>query len=284
MRRDPSLHIRLSDLQIVLSSLGYKDPAGMADKILEKAHPYRITNRYVVQAKAKATKQITRAIQAGSIPVEYFEGLLSQERLAANHRAVKTIRSSSPEYLVLKEVAQLAYDFVEYYDIQPPEAGYRAYISMGLKLMGKKFSIPRFKTYNAKIGQKYEAYYAINADTDKEGTDAFHQHWQAAMKRYAGLEEDLSRDDEKYVCMLYGRQEADENDALYSDWIAAQFDGLAFLNAIPNPNQFFGENAANRYSEYIQKMNIKKKKVGGYSYRDAETKNNIEKFRANRAG
>lgn len=282
MHRDPSIHIRLSDFNKIIRTLGYVGVVG--EDVFREAVKYKITGRHVVTGKAKTVKKASRIVAAAGIPIELFEGMLNTERLGASHKNAKPVRPSSPEYITLKEVAQLATDFTQHYGIQPPEHGYRTFIRLGLKLMGRKYSLNRFKTYNTRICEKYEAYYAIESDTDKEGTDAFHQHWQAAMIKYAGLEESLSSDPEKYVAMFYGRLDADDSDAYYDDWIAAQFEELAFLNAIPNPNQFFGENAKLRYDRYFQKMTVKKRKSGGYKYRDADTRDKIDKFKQDRAG
>lgn len=282
MRRDPTIHVKHSSLVKVLETLGL--PASLAMDILREGYKYRILDRHIIQMKGKSGKKAAKAVEAGSVLPEQFMAMLTQERMKANHQNTKPIRQGSPEYIMLKEVAQLAGDFVDHYEIKPKEYGIRTYIQAGLTLMGRTYSLNRFKTYNKRICAKYEALYAIDSDTDKEGTQAFHYHWQAAMQKYAGLSDDLITNIESYVCMLYGRLDADDNDAAYTDWIAAQFEGLAFLDAIPNPSQFFGDNARVRYEEYVKKMNIKKRKVNQYNYRDERTRDQITKFKANMEG
>lgn len=259
MRRNPSIHIRLLDLETVLATLGMSKD--LALDILEKSYHYRISNRYLLEAKGKEAKKISKVVQSEISNPEYFAGILAQERLAANHKGVMPVRPNTSDYSLLKEVYQMALDFTKTCEIGSEEIGLRAYIRTGLAMMGKKYSLNRFKTYHTKIAEQYAAQKDIDADEDREGTDAFYKHWKNAMVKHVGFFDEL-KEPSKYVSMIYGRQEADEQDAYYTDWIDAQFEGLAFLDAVPQISQFFGENAKLRYSNFKGKIMVKRKKSG----------------------
>ena len=56
-------------------------------------------------------------------------------------------------------------------------------------------------------------------------------------------------------------------------WIDAQFEGLSFLNAVPELSQLYGINAQKRYRSYAQKQGLAKKKKDDLPYKynsDAE--------------
>ena len=74
------------------------------------------------------------------------------------------------------------------------------------------------------------------------------------MIEYAGLEEltDIERDFSKYAHLVYARNHADEVGADYEDWVVAQFEGLSFMNVVPEIYQFYGEGAVNRYERYLK--------------------------------
>lgn len=100
----------------------------------------------------------------------------------------------------------------------------------------------------------------LDEDKDPEGTKEFWQEWLKAMDTYAGTRIDILVP-EKFVHMIYGREEADRMEANYEDWIIAQFEGLLFVDAIPELSQLYGDNACLRYEKY--KLNKDKPKREG---------------------
>jgi hypothetical protein len=271
--RIPSVHIKLPDLEKVLADLGY--PKALAQKILEKSFRYRC-HRYMLKADINSLRK-AKKLEKSTVSLEWFSGLLAQERMQAHHKGIKPIRAGSNEYNLLRDIATLSQDFVDAYGFDREE-GHRTYIRLGIQAMGRKYALNRFKTYNEKICQVYEATYSLAKDEDKEGTEAFHQHWVHAMQEYAGLTDSLADNVVSYVNMLYGRMDADECDAYYSDWVAAQFEGLAFLDVIPNPSQFFGEAAKTRYKDYARQKALKKQKRDGKGHVDID----VKKFKQSR--
>jgi hypothetical protein len=155
--------------------------------------------------------------------------------------------------LMLKEVAKLAYDFAEDFDIVPREDGYKEFCKLGIGLMGKQYGLNKFKTYAKSINEYFESYVMVIQDDNVEATLEFYSAWQTAMLE-AGLGNQIyiDKDYKKYVHIVFARQEADERNANYEDWVQAQFAGLAFANAIPELTQYHGENAANRFEKYCR--------------------------------
>jgi hypothetical protein len=283
MDRDPALHVKQSDLVAVLKSMGVARPERFADTLMKKAVGRSVRNRYVVDVKAKRRKTAERVIKAGNLDVDAFSGVLGQERMRADHRGVKPIRSGTSEYTTLKDVCQLAHDFAEAYKFDNTIDGYRTYCRIAIELMGKRYALRKMKSYDTRICELYEMNYAIQKDNDPEGTAAIHEIYQEIMQREANVEIDLSNEG-RYAFMVYARQEADDVDAFYDDWVEAQFDALAFLNDVPNPNQLFGENAVERWKRYEGKKGKKRKAEGKSNFRDKDEEDYFRKARQGSAG
>lgn len=263
MERNPSLHIRKSDLIEILNQISFKGRVygyKIADEIFEKAQPYQIKDRYlaVMQAKAKTKKKMSRSMQADEgmpeFQVEKFNGILTSYRQRKNPNAkIRPIRKDSKDYLMLKEVARQAYDFVQHFNITNTDDGYLEYIEIGLGMM-RRYSLNRFKYYDSKIYEHFEDKVTVLTDDNREATLQFYYIWRDVMMEYSGLEEllDIENNYQKFVHIVLGRREADKLKADYTDWITAQFEGLVFLDAVPELSQFYGDGAEKRYERYLR--------------------------------
>lgn len=254
--RDPVLRISQSNLVKILKDVSYvRDAKQYADAIFSAAQPYQIRNRHFINVKnSKVGKKLQKTQEAENPIIEKFNLILYTIRKELNHQRVKTIMKTDREYQMLKEVAQMAYEFSEDFDIKPREEGYKEFCRTGINMMGKQYGLNKFKTYKAHIWEYYESLIVIDRDENDSGTLEFYAEWQRAMLEYTGLENQIyiDREPKKFVHMVYGRQSADEAKADYSVWITAQFEGLAFLNAIPELSQFHGDNALARYERTVR--------------------------------
>ena len=261
MERDGTLHIKRSDLIKVLDSITYNGRTSghkLAESIFNNAQPYQLTDRYlkILNQKTKTKKKLSRSMQADSVPhgtVERVNILIYDERKKKNKMGrIKPINKESSMYLQLKEVAKMAVDFADYFDIVPRSEGVEDFIREGIKMMGK-YSLNRFKTYESSIYQRFEDILKVANDTDAERTREFYGAWQTKMLEYTNSEDLISIDKDlsKYVHMVYGREAADEVGVSdYEYWIESQFEGLSFLNVVPQLSQFYGDGAKKRYDSY----------------------------------
>lgn len=253
--KQPSLHILKSDLVRLLGQQGIKNPDQVATKLIQEGYNLRPRSRIIVYGRTQAIRQkLVKNAEVSTKIVAKFNLILHQCRENARHKFIKTIRTNDREYDTLKEVAQIAYDFAELYAINPREEGYKIFCQIGLDLIGKKYGLSKFKYYKERIFEVYENLLAINEDTDKDGTKEFYHQWQNVMLSYSNLRPELKEAD-KYVHIVFGRQEADDNKADYYEWILAQFDQLSWLNAIPELSQLYGKKAVERYQKHILKKN-----------------------------
>lgn len=261
--RDPSLHIRRSDLMKVISEMSFTGRVyshKVVDEIFDKSQKFQIKDRYlsVINAKAKTRKKMERSMAVDSeLPestVEIFNRILTGIRQkSSKHVKVKPILKSSKDYLMLKEVAKQAWDFLQKYEIKDLEEGFTEYLEIGMGMM-RKYALNRFKYYDNKIHEYFDDKLIVLQDTDRNKTLEFYYIWRDFMVEY-GLEEliDIEHNYQKFSHIVLGRQDADKRKADYSEWVEAQFDGLAFLDAVPELSQFYGDGAEKRYESFIRK-------------------------------
>lgn len=263
MKRDPSLHVRKSDLIRILSDVNFsrKSSKEIAEEIFRLAGPYQIKTRYlkILDLKSKLKSKVEKSLKADeNVPdklVETFNLLLLTTRKKMNPNIkVYPILKDSKDYLMLKEVAKLAHNFAEHFDIVPRKDGYVEYINIGLSKMAK-YSLNRFKYYDSKIVEHFQNKLEVLHDDDRDATMEMYVEWQSIMLEYSGIEEIINIEDnyDKFVHIVYARRDADKYSADYNFWIKAQFEELAFLKALPELSQLYGENAYNRFERFLKK-------------------------------
>lgn len=246
--RDPALHIRRSDLRNILKGLGMDH--GRVDEIFREARPHQIRTRSIMQASTKERAKRAKVTQAKCpLTTERFSRILYAERVRHKHTTITPIRQGDSSWSVLNEVARDAYEFGEQFDISPRDEAYRQYVNIGLDMMKRAYLLTKFKYLKERIYAYMATERLVDLDPDTEATDRFAQVWYDAMERYSKVVFDLSKQD--VALIIHSRTEAEEQGADYTDWVEAQFDQLAFMDVVPNLNQFHGDGAIKRYRNYM---------------------------------
>lgn len=255
MQRDPSIHVRQSTLVRLFTRLGL--PVDQVPALVALAAPYALKGRLVVTGNAKQRPKLERLVTAGEVDVAKFNGQLHSVRVQRQHKGIKRISPNDLEFSVLREIAVDATEFCGAYDLEQTQ-GYAMYCEIGIGLMGRKYALNKLKGYKERIFYRYEALDTIQNDPDRPATRKFYETWSAVMLQKTNVTLTVENDPEKFVNFVYGRSDADAAGADYRDWITAQFDGLAFLNHVPELSQLHGENALNRYEKNVANKQQKK--------------------------
>ena len=261
MKRDPTIHVKKSDLRtIVLEYHGGMMPDHVAkefvDEVFRLARPYQIRHRSIVGGTtAQRTKTAKRANAACPLSPERMGRILNSERIRQNHMTITTIRKGDSAWTTLMELARDAYDFGELFDIMPRDEAYRQYVELGLQLIGRQYAINKFKYHKEAIFARKGAKVLIEKDPDEAATDRFEHLWGVQMQKRSRHVVKLEKLDR--VHFIHARIESAEAGAKFKDWIVAQFERLSFLNALPNLNQFYGDGAQKRYREHMMKTSKK---------------------------
>lgn len=248
--RSPAIHIREDDLQKVLDILGITIPVRV---ITEHCFKYAIKDRLLIK-KSNVTK-VEKLVSSSEEMAEKFNAILMYVRRSKGFiGGLQHIKKTDKDYPLLKEISLNAHHFVEEFKIKPIEEGLHTYCSLGIDLMKKKYGLNKFKYYHEQICGLYNDYMVISNDSNPDLTTQIYEFWDRVMKDETGITYGILKDDiTKYVHFIYAREEVEKYQADYKDWIFAQFDGLSFLNAVPELSQFYGPSSLDRYKKYMAK-------------------------------
>lgn len=262
MMRDPTIHVTRSNLKKLLMEMGmYEGDEMLVDDlvrdIFKGARPYQIRTRSGIVLAAKQRAKLSKRVQLiGAVTPEKINRMLYAQRIAHKHNFVRNITKADSEWTQLMALANDCHEFASMFKFSPLDEGFRQYIDIGLKLMGRKYGLSKFKYYKEKIFEKKAAWVIVQNDPDLDLTDLFENIWRSQFTKYSKAKPVATEDDR--VHFVYARVECAEAEANMKDWIIAQFEGLSFMNVVPSLNQFYGDNALKRWKEYVLKRSKKK--------------------------
>lgn len=250
MKRDPSIHIRRSDLIEILFQLGIKSADNVANKILHKALAYNIRNRVYIDIKLKSTsrKKVKRLTEIEDDIVERFNRIYNAVML---EKSIKTpqIHKNSKLYFTLKEISNQAVECCRLHNMQITDNNLKLYIEIGIDLLGRDFTIYRLKGANLKIIKRIESLHILYKDPNPDFTQAIYKAWKKMVKIYYGSEFEIDNPD-KFVAFCLAAQDAKKHNATAEDWIQAQFEKFSFLGVIPEFTQLYGDDAVLAYHKF----------------------------------
>lgn len=258
----PSIHISESDLKSVLQEV-FKDhntemnihALGMfTEEIVKKARGRSLSSRLIVVTNDKLLKKTEKVKLARRDHTSIFAQQLLLVRRKLKHRGIELIKPGERYWLELKEVCELATQFCNEFGLDL-KIGYREYCEVGLKLM-KSFSLSRFKQLHPKIYERYECLNEIQGDKFPDTTDAIYKYYLKKVGDRIGWTANLREDPTKYVYFVKIRKESQDLGILATTYVDAQFAGLEWANAIPDPTQMVGVKALDRLMKYCYENDI----------------------------
>jgi len=252
--KDPALHIRRSNLSSIFVELGID--VKFIPAIMEKAIKYSIKNRVVVTTKSKGKKKSDRHIESDTNLVDQFNRIYSETMLTNNIKTL-TITRSSIQYLTLKEVCYQALEFSKMFNLEA-EKGFKLYVDIGVKLLGRTFSLYRLKGNANKIVEWYRDDQIIINDPSPNKTTGMVIAWSEAVKKYFSTT--LTINSKDLAHFVHAKNDAESVKASSQDWIDAQFEKWSYLNIIPQFTQLYGDNAKLIYEMYMAKTKKTNKK------------------------
>lgn len=270
--KKPTIHITVNALAEILEELGISNSYAMSSRVLDIAHSrgMQLRNRAMIVGKSGTKKRVERVVKTDNAALaDSFQSILILKRRQAKHKHISTIGKTDRDYTLLKTVAELAEEFCTVFKHTDKQIGYGKFCEIGIALMGKKYGLNKFKYYSEKIFEVEEGLRLIRDDENEAGTSTLYAHWQKALLEYAGLERHIGNTSMDYVHFVYARQEADLYKADYRDWVYAQFEGLAFMNVVPELSQLYSGQASSRYESYRAN-----KKIGGKTKKKDDEEDN----------
>lgn len=264
--RDPTIHITLSNLKTVLSYYFDDVDDYVMSKILSSSRKYQIRDRYAVQVKnLQQLKRVQKVVDTSvdDIAIDKFNMVLYTKRKELDHKFTMKIGRKEAAYTNLVKAAELCMAFHVASGASDYMESCITYITIGLKLMGKRYALNKFSYYNERIVETAKAKELIKQEKESGSIDnaiSVYEYYCNLISESTGVDwSDRNITEVNFVSFIYAYQDADEAGADYSDWVSAQFSELAWTGSVPEYNQLFGENAIHRYSKWAAAVGKKTK-------------------------
>ena len=245
MAREPSIHVKQSDLEKILKRLSIQDAEALSHSIVSLAKGYSVVTRTVTIATEYAEKKIIKQNVSDASTVMQFYTIYSL--------LVKQKHKFTPKRLKVKDttlmsiVSQImvdAMDFSETFKLDYQE-GYRKYLEIGLR------NSPKIRSLIGKIEVIQDIYKAdMEIGNGSAKAEVLFKHYQEAMMSYTGTEYNVRSS----VNMAKFKRAADwcyENNIEPKDFIQGLFKGLEWKQGIPSPNMFTSDYGIQLVYEYL---------------------------------
>lgn len=257
MPRVPSIHINKDELVKIFNQLHIECDV---DLFMRLAFKKRLTGRQSIFVDSKTrAKSLQNEQRRDSANVELFRMVLYDQMEKARLRGLQVVPGMS-DYVLIENAARDAEDFANLFEFGH-KPGFTEYVNTAIKVMGKKFSIKKLPYYKSRIFDDFEFRLVVEFDDNVVETKKFADIYISKVLRNTQININTFKNYNVYFNFVYGRLEADESGADYNDWIDAQFEGLAFLDSIPEPNQLYGEFSRKRFMSYTLKHIITRKQT-----------------------
>jgi hypothetical protein len=269
MERQPTLHITanllaqlLEEVSISNNGTSYKETALT---MIEMAHRrgFQIRGRNLTTLATRTAKNKAERLQSIDVDIATalnFQSVLNMRRQQEKHTLITTIDVAHKDFALLKEIAGIAEEFCDVFDIKNKLDGYNEFITIGFQLTNKRqsFRLNNFKLSAQKIFDIYKAVTMLIDDKNKDGSKKLRLEYERSIVELCGSCPPIEKSYE-LVNFVYAREEADDAKAKYKDWVKAQFEGLSFLGVIPEIYQLHGDGALSRYNAFMKQKNAKDK-------------------------
>lgn len=281
-RRRPTIHVRADEFAEALQNSGLVSAKLSEAVLLSLAKPIQIRDRFLLKTNKQNAEAVRKSLTYSEESVKLFNKMLFEKQLTIHNYT--HINKNSKVYTILKEATQEAVNFAERNQYDDMAKGFEAFLFLGRECMGAKFKLNSLKGYAEAIQERYNILKIFETGNNGDETIKFYQVYRKVCKKYSNYVPDLTKTIKDKGYLLWGMVEANTAKADYEDWITAQFEGLAFLDDIPKPSQFSGENAISRYEEYMGSKNVKTESGEGdfMDYASDEEKSYFEMIRGMR--
>lgn len=270
IKREPSVHISQSQLEVILTELIYDNAPGndiivpkkikdLANEILLRGMKHSLSNRNLLVSNDRHAKQVEKITKASLDYTLVMAKIIYQVRKSKRHRGIEMSKPGSRDWPYIKNITKNALEFA---DDQYPECAdeihipFKHYIEEAMKDM-KTFTLAKVQSMHSIIMENYAARIELAANKDGDYTErAFKEYNRLTIDRTGVLLIDYKDDPKEYKYFMEAAKECKKLMVTPEHYINAQFDGLSWANAIPQPKQLIGVKAKERLQKYVVENKI----------------------------
>lgn len=259
VNRKPSIHCLQEDFLVVLNELLHdsyskREIKLLHNSIISRISKFGVPKRSIVITNDKLLKSSTRLLTSSKDDSSKFAHYLLMVRRKLKHKGITSIKPGSRDWLMLKEITKNCLSFCNDFGLTKND-GFKIYIEIALKKM-VKYSINKFTSLHQAVCNDYEAINIISTDLSPDRTTLAHSIYGKLVGEKTGIPIDYTRNPEKYQYFILAKSEANKINVPIEHYIKAQFAGLEWANAIPDPAQLVGDKAIQRLQRYLSENKI----------------------------
>lgn len=258
--REPSIHItRTKFREILQDELQPRYRAAEIDilvnEVFKRARIHSLTTRGILATTQKNRKVASKLVQSTLEDARLFSKTLLWVRRQAHHRGVVQIKEDSRDWLLIKQITELALAFTSDFNLSKDE-GFKIYIQIALTRL-KMFSLQRFPSLHEVICAQYEAKDKITKDPNSKTTQEACSYYTSIILKKTGEAPEYEKMPEKYQYFIDIAQFCKNSGVTLKHYIDAQFDAFNWASAVPELTQMVGDKAQERLAKYMYKNDLK---------------------------
>lgn len=253
MRREPSIHIKESDLIKVLEEAEVTGNIPQLVKfILSKARKYSLNHRSLLAGNAKVAKKAEKVLSSSVEDTQHMVRSIYFIRRQLRHRNITLPKPGESQYSLIKTITVNAIKFYEeYYEVTEAKSdAFVEYIRIGCSKM-TSFALPKLVAMHESICKTYEAQTLIAQNENLDLTDrALRTYNKFVVDKVGSILQDYSKMPDKYMYFIMVAKRCKELGLPPETYIEAQFKGVEWRGGIPDPAQLINGKSL----EYLQKF------------------------------
>ncbi len=255
--RDPSIHIKLSDLKKILIKLDIE--LSDYDLLLREARKLSCDVRSVSITNEKVKKDLTKRLKSNKGDSMLLSEVIYSIRIKLKHRGIKKITEVDRDWLQLKELTKVCNQFCEEFELSK-RAGYIKYIEICFsKIASFRAYLSKFIGMYESICNEYESVSKLNDDASPKETLEVHDYFVSKIADRTGIYEKYINQPAKMIEFFKVKNVCKELGVGHEDYIDAQFEALDWCQGMPTPETLNGPKAKERLQKYLFENNIKSK-------------------------
>ena len=259
MKRDPSIHIRLSHFTKVWAEAGLDTSEVI--QFFEACRKASCDNRSITITNDKLKKDASRMVTSNKGDTALLAEVIYSVRIKKKHRGVSKIKEGDRDWLQLKQLTKLINEFCTSFDIEK-RSGYISYVTLAFSKISSMHSyLTKFINMYEAICNEYEASLILKEDDSPDKTLAIHNDYVELVGSKTGIVEKFLDKPSKMLCFFKIKKKCEELNIEPEVWIDAQFDALGYCGGLPSPENMAGDKALERLNKYMFENNITTNKV-----------------------
>lgn len=263
MKRDPSIHITLSQLEDIFESLQWEVDKEDILTLFREARNQSVDHRSQYTSKQRKRFEKTISTNSTMASTNLLTDLFYSIQVKKKIIGASKIKQSDTQWVQAKQVVVYADQFCEAFHLEQRE-GYIKFLNIAIEYGNnskkKSFNYRYFFSWLSRCAADVVEYYRmtneVNEDSSPEETQRIYDIYRIRVVEMTGIPFNIDRtkNPKDWSHFIQAREQADQMGVDYEDYIDAQFAALEFCHGVPNIKDLYGDVAQSRLVKYTSKM------------------------------